>query len=367
MPPKFGADGKPKAGPVKYVFNKIFDVNNDDKVDNTDKAFFDKAFPYADFDEDGKVDGNDCGSVWQHAFNSFPTAFEDLAAQVRAKFAANPGLLASGTKAMATAGPVVIPEVYVGKGATNRYIQIGWRGNAFSGEFFVQPIPGASSKNFKFSSTAMPYNTRTDPSVTGENFLPHLGPIPQPSLSQLYRKTTIDFPDGTLLGRLKKLTVQVYPKGCFYNAANSTNAAVHPLGDPWGIGQLESVESGWMGNIFIYGDADGNGYYDKNDMADWDKIKARDGFLLTTVWQHKIGVAPGAAVQTDNDKTFRVIAGGKFSVYPPDGVTDFVHKESYNYKFLNPTIWAYDPSDGNQFSLGRRFVLEGGSSDPEKP
>ena len=367
MPPVFGSDGKPKAGPVKYVFNKIFDVNNDDKVDNADKAFFDKAFPYADFDEDGKVDGNDCGSVWQHAFVSFPTAFEDLATQIRARFAANPLLLASGTLAMATAGPVVIPEVYIGKGTTNRYIQIGWRGNAFSGEFFVQPIPGASSKNFKFSSTAMPYNTRTDPTVTGDNFLPHLGPIPQPSLSQLYRKTTIDFPDGTLLGRLKKLTVQTYPKGCFYNAANSTSAAVHPLGDPWGIGQLESVESGWMGNIFIYGDADGNGYYDKNDMADWDKIKARDGFLLTTVWQHKIGVAPGAAVQTDNDKTFRVIAGGKFSVYPPDGVTDFVHKESYNYKFLDPTLWAYDPGDGNQFSLGRRFVLESGSSDPEKP
>jgi len=365
-PPVFGSDGKPKAGPVKYVFNKIFDVNNDDKVDNADKAFFDKVFPTADFDENGKIDINDCGSVWHHAFVSFPNAFNELSAQIKARFAANPAL-ATNRMIMATAGPVVIPEVYQGSGATNKYVQIGWRGNAFVGEFFVQPIPGASSKNFKFSPTVMSYNPKSDPGVTGANFLSNLGPQPQPSLSQLYRKTTIDFPDGTLLGRLKTLTVQVYPKGCFYNKVNNTSASVHALGDPWGIGQLESVESGWMGNIFIYGDADGNGYYDLKDMADWDKIKARDGFLLSTVYQHKIGMAPLHAVQTDNDKTFRVIAGGKFSVYPPDGKTDFVHKESYNYKFINPTIWAYDASEGNQFSLGRRFVLEGGSGDPEKP
>ena len=365
-PPIFGSDGRPKAGPVKYVFNKIFDVNNDDKVDNADKDFFDKVFPTADFDENGKVDINDCSSVWHHAFVSFPTAFSELSAQIRARFAAFPAL-ATNRRFMATAGPVVIPEVYQGTGTINRYVQIGWRGNAFVGEFYVQPIPGASSKNFKFSPTVMSYNEKSDPGVVGSNFLTNLGPQAQPTLAQLYRKTTMDYPDGTLLGRLKSLTGKVYPKGCFYNKVNNTNATVHALGDPWGIGQLESVESGWMGNIFIYGDADGNGYYDKNDMADWDKIKARDGFLLSTVYQHKIGMAPLHAVQTDNDKTFRVIAGGKFSAYPPDGKTDFVLKESYNYKFINPTIWAYDSGDGNQFSLGRRFSLEGGSSDPEKP
>jgi len=231
-PPVFGADGKPRAGPVKYVFNKIFDVNNDDKVDNADKEFFDKVFPIADFDENGKVDINDCGSVWRHAFISFPNAFNELAGQIRARFAANPAL-ATSRMFMATAGPVVIPEVYEGSGATNRYVQIGWRGNAFEGEFYVQPIPGVTSKKFAFSPTVMSYNPRTDPSVVGPNFLSNLGPQPQPSLSQLYRKTTMDYPDGTLLGRLKKLTVQVYPKGCFYNKVNNTSACVHALGDPW--------------------------------------------------------------------------------------------------------------------------------------
>ncbi|NLI79805.1 MAG: hypothetical protein GX442_25595, partial [Candidatus Riflebacteria bacterium] len=362
-------NGKPKAGPVKYIFSKMFDINCDGNIDSVDRAFLERGLKIADFNEDGNVDTGDCASIWNHSFGNFPRAFEALAAEIRLAFARDPRLLAANSTVYATAGPVAIEEVSynVNGQVTGRvaHIQIGWWGNAFTGQFTVTPVPGSPSAKFPFAPTGISYTTRTDPGVTGANFLPNLGPMPFPSrvedasrFPELYRSDTAERADGTLLGRLKRAAVIAYRK-CDMSGKNC-----YPVGDPWGIGLLESIESGVMGQLPLYGDVDGVDGFNQADLAKWEEVKQMEGFILSSVWQHPIGVAIGKPVVTDLNREFRVIAGGKFSAYPPAGADSFVLKESYNYRFLDPVIWAYDAREGNQMSFGRRFRLDGGGGDP---
>jgi hypothetical protein len=360
--PIFDANARPVGeNKLKYVFTKIFDINQDDKVDNSDKAFFDKAYPEADVNEDGKIDGTDCALAWNFAFNGFPQSFESLGALIRQAIAQNPSVLKF-PKSFTKAGPVIVKEP-TGKSM----VQIGWKGNAFSGEFYLAPVPGATSKYYSPKYTSIKYTQKSDPGATGENFLINVGPAPPPSKAELFKKTTMNFPDGSWLGQLKRLYVEVYPRACFYDKVIGTTASLHAYGDPWGLNILESVESGWMGNLFIRGDADGNGYFDPKDMSQWSKIKAQNGFLLSSVYMTVAGWAPGKAVVTDLNRKFKVTTGGKFAIYVPKGKSSITIKESYNYKYLNPVIWAYDASEGNQFSYGRKFSLQGGSYDPGGP
>ncbi|MBF0545966.1 MAG: hypothetical protein HQM08_16100 [Candidatus Riflebacteria bacterium] len=357
-------NGKPEAGPVKYVFTKMFDFNCDDKIDDLDKAFFQWGLISADFNEDGNITAEDCAGIWEHSFNNFPRAFEKLGDEIRTAIAANPDLLKIAT-VTATVAPVPIVEAAAGGVARS---QIGWEGNAFHGNFYVSPVPGQPSKLFPFIPAALTYDSKTDPGITGAKFLPNLGPAPfpssindEPAFPQLFGHCTNEIPDGTILGKLKRLTIKTYPKCDF------TKTGAYPVGDPWRLGLLESVESGWMGSLFIFGDVDGKNGFNSADFARWDEIKALDGFLLNSVWQHRAGVAPGAPVVTDLNKEFRVIASGKFSAYPPKGVNYFEVKESYNYSYFDPTIWAYDPADGNEFSVARMFNYDSGWSPPVTP
>ncbi|GAB1354057.1 hypothetical protein MASR1M12_27950 [Erysipelotrichia bacterium] len=355
--PIFGSNGRPQGkNELKYMFTKIFDINNDDKVDSADKAFFDKAFPAADVDEDSDVDATDCAMACKFAFNGFHQAFESLGGLINSEFAKNPSLLTN-SFLTSTVGPVIVKEPGI-----NSMMQIGWKGNALQGEFYVAPVPGATSKYYAPAYSSIKYTKKSDPASTGDNFLNAVGPIPAPSAQELFKKTTMDFPDGTWMGQLKRLYVKVYPRACFLDQFQGTGTCLHAYGNPWGYSgnQLESVESGWMGNLFIRGDADGNGRFDKIDMSKWSQVAKYNGFLLSSVYMTPMGYAAHKAVVTDLNNKFKVTTGGKFAIYVPEGKSSITVKEYYNYRYLNPVIWAYDAKEGNQFSYGRRFTLEGG-------
>jgi|GEM_PF-1661337 len=361
--------GKPKAGPVKYIFSKMFDVNADGKIDSVDRAFLERGLKIADFDEDDDVDLDDCSGIWNHSFTNFPQAFEKLGRAVQSAITNDPRLLTN-PQMTAYAGPFPITEVYFKNGAQGRkvaHIQIGWVGNALTGTFFATEVPGSGSPKYPLSPVNFRYTQKEFPGYTGAKFLPNLGPARHPSrvedaaaFPELYRSHTGIVVDGTMIGFFKRLTVQVYRK-CDY-----TGAHCYPVGDPWGIGLLESIESGVMGQFPLYGDVDGENGLTSKDLARWDEVKSMEGFILSSVFQHPIGMAPGKPVVTDLNREFRIIAGGKFSAYPPAGANSFTLKESYNYSFIEPTIWAYDSPEGNQMSFGRRFLPEGGW-DPTKP
>ncbi|OQA09721.1 MAG: hypothetical protein BWY66_00448 [bacterium ADurb.Bin374] len=363
-------NGKPKAGPVKYIFSKMFDINADGRIDSIDKAFLERGLKIADFDEDGDADTDDCAGISYHSFGNFPEAFEKLGQGIRSAFARNPLLLIN-SRVFAFVGPFPIKETIVKNGVIGRtvaHIQVGWIGNALTGTFYATEIPGAGSKKYPLSPVNLRYTQKEFPGYTGAKFLPNLGPAPHPRRAEdasrfpeLYRSHTGIVVDGTIMGYFKRLTVQAYQKCDF------TGAHCYPVGDPWGIGLLESVESGNMGQLPLFGDVDGVDGLTSKDLARWDEIKAMEGFILSSVYQHPIGMAIGKPVVTDLNREFRVIAGGKFSAYPPAGANTFTLKESYNYKFIEPTIWAYDPAEGNQMSFGRRFSLESGGWDPAKP
>jgi hypothetical protein len=371
--PIFSSSGKPLAGDLKYIFTKIFDVNHDDKVDNQDKQFFDAAFPEADVNEDGKIDNSDTTWVGRFAFNGFPAGFEDLGNKIRAEFARNPRLRtdveinATNTRllySVANSYYSVVGPAYVVEPDGKASITLYWIGNAYKGWFYLWGNSNFSSKYYARPFHSIAYDYTTDPGVCGPDFLTNLGPRPTPSLAELFKKTTMNYPDGTLIGRLKTKYVEVFPRGCFYNKVYNTSACLHAIGDPWGLGRLESINSGVMGELFIRGDADGNGYFDKNDMKRWSEVQARDGFLLSTVYRTGFGYAALNAVATDLDRKFKVTTGAKFATYATG--SSHTIKESYNYKYLNPTLWAYDPA-GNQFSYGRKFTRSGGNYDPGDP
>ncbi|MBF0408631.1 MAG: hypothetical protein HQM10_14875 [Candidatus Riflebacteria bacterium] len=385
-PLTFGKGGKPVAGPIKYVFTKMFDYNNDDKIDNTDKVKFERGLKIADFDENNKINSEDCNYIWCHSFQAFPKAFELLASHIREEFRKNPKLIgvastttkiiktATGTYSVTTKFTIIETKPAVAKsvniiedmrGGNACYATIGWEGTAWNGKFTI--TPWSKSKKFPFSAKCYSYASATDRGITGKNFLPNLGPASSPKSIQelslfphLYGHGTHEFPDGTLLGKFKRFVIQTYPKCDF------TDTQTYPVGDPWRNGLLESYESGNMGGLFIFGDVNGDGSFDAADLAKWEEVRSMNGFLLNSVWQHDAGVAMGKAVLTDYNKEFRVIAAGKFSLYPPKGSTYFEVKDSYNYRFTDPVIWAYDPN-GNQFSEARRFAYDPGWTPPVTP